>query len=69
MLMFDVRNVISTILDRYTLADIVEITLRKYRRDKVAPPFLSRSAPLAAVFSEKRAPLSTKRRALARNHF
>ena len=41
MLMFDVRNAISTILDRYTLADIVEITLRKYRRDKVTPPFLS----------------------------
>ena len=40
MLMFDVRNAISTILDRYTLADIVEITLRKYRRDKVTPPFL-----------------------------
>ena len=35
ILMFDVRNAISTILDRYTLADIVEITLRKYRRDKV----------------------------------
>ena len=41
ILMFDVRNAISTILDRYTLADIVEITLRKYRRDKVTPPFLS----------------------------
>ena len=29
ILMFDVRNAVSTILDRYTLADIVEITLRK----------------------------------------
>ena len=69
MLMFDVRNVISTILDRYTLADIVEITLRKYRRDKVTPPFLSRSAPLAAVFAEKPERLRSKRRAAARNHF
>src|SRR5947209_2073702 len=39
MLMFDVRNAIARVLDRYTLADIVEITLRKMRRDKVAPPF------------------------------
>jgi hypothetical protein len=69
MLMFDVRNAISTILDRYTLADIVEITLRKYRRDKVTPPFLSRSVPLAAVFAEKPEPLRSKRRVAARNHF
>lgn len=69
MLMFDVRNAISTVLDRYTLADIVEITLRKYRRDKVAPPFLSRSAPLAAVFAEKPEPLRSKRRVAARSRF
>ncbi len=36
MLMLDVRTAIIKILDRYTLADIVEITLRKMRRDKVA---------------------------------
>ena len=69
MLMFDVRNAISTILDRYTLADIVEITLRKYRRDKVTPPFLSRSAPLTAVFAEKPEPLRSKRRVAARSRF
>jgi Rrf2 family protein len=69
ILMFDVRNAISTILDRYTLADIVEITLRKYRRDKITPPFLHRSAPLATVFAEKPGPLRNKRRAAARNHF
>jgi Rrf2 family protein len=51
MLMFDVRNAISTILDRFSLADIVEITLRKYRRDKVAPPFLHRSIPLVSILS------------------
>src|SRR6266481_5663587 len=54
ILMFDVRNAISTILDRYTLADIVEITLRKYRRDKVASPFLHRSIPLMSVLSQKK---------------
>ena len=40
MLMLDVRNAIANILDRYTLADTVEITLRKMRRDKVALPFM-----------------------------
>jgi Rrf2 family protein len=44
MLMLDVRNAISALLDRFTLADIVEITLRKYRRDKVTPPFFTRSS-------------------------
>ena len=52
-LMFDVRHAISTILDRYTLADIVEITLRKYRRDKITPPFLHRSIALAAMMPKK----------------
>lgn len=39
MLMLDVRNAIANILDRYTLADVVEITARKLRRDKVPLPF------------------------------
>ena len=69
MLMFDVRNAISTILDRYTLADIVEITLRKYRRDKVTPPFLHRSIPLTSALPEKTGTLRSKRRAAARNRF
>jgi hypothetical protein len=63
MLMFDVRNAISTILDRYTLAEIVEITLRKYRRDKVSPPFLHRSIPLTAELPVKMESLSSNRRA------
>ena len=61
MLMFDVRNAISTVLDRYTLADIVEITLRKYRRDKVPPPFLDRSVPLAAMLCRDGKPTSRVR--------
>jgi Rrf2 family protein len=56
MLMLDVRNAISTLLDRFTLADIVEITLRKYRRDKVTPPFLHRSIPLAPLLSKEGEP-------------
>jgi DNA-binding IscR family transcriptional regulator len=40
MLMLDVRNAISNILDRFTLADVVEVTMRKLRKDKVAIPFV-----------------------------
>ena len=40
MIMVDVRNAIAAILDRYTLEQLVEITLRKIRRDKVPLPFL-----------------------------
>ncbi|HKB56059.1 MAG TPA: Rrf2 family transcriptional regulator [Lacunisphaera sp.] len=39
MLMLDVRNAIAAILDRYTLADVVEVTTRKMVRDGVALPF------------------------------
>ena len=39
MLMLDVRNAIASILDRYSLADVVEVTLRKMRRDGVDLPF------------------------------
>jgi Rrf2 family protein len=39
MLMLDVRNAVSNIVDRYSLAQIVEVTLRKMRRDQIAPPF------------------------------
>src|SRR5215467_8560182 len=69
ILMFDVRNAISTILDRYTLADIVEITLRKYRRDKVTPPFLHRSIALASLVSKEGAPPSRGKRIAALKHF
>ncbi|MBX3748600.1 MAG: Rrf2 family transcriptional regulator [Opitutaceae bacterium] len=43
MLMLDVRNAIAGILDRYTLADVVEVTLRKMRRDNVPLPFADTS--------------------------
>ena len=44
MLMLDVRNAIAGILDRYSLADVVEVTLRKMRRDGIPLPF-TRPAP------------------------
>jgi Rrf2 family protein len=40
MLMLDVRNAIARILDRYVLADVVDITLRKMKRDQVPIPFM-----------------------------
>lgn len=41
MLMIDVRNAIAGILDRYSIAQVVEVTLRKMRRDGIHPPFKS----------------------------
>lgn len=45
MLMLDVRNAIAGILDRYTLADVVEVTLRKLRRSGVPLPFSVEGTP------------------------
>ena len=39
MLMLDVRNAISAILDRYTLADVVEVTTRKMGSSGYPLPF------------------------------
>src|ERR1041385_8768046 len=39
MLMLDVRKAIAGVLDRYRLAGVVEVTLRKLRRDGVPLPF------------------------------
>jgi Rrf2 family protein len=39
MLMLDLRNAITGILDRHTLADVVEVTLRKMRRSGIPLPF------------------------------
>lgn len=40
MLMIDVRNAVANILDRYSLAQVVEVTLRKLRRDNLPIPFV-----------------------------
>jgi Rrf2 family protein len=41
MLMLDVRNAIANVVDRYTLANVVEVTLRKMRSNNVNLPFVS----------------------------
>ena len=45
MLMIDVRNAISNILDRYTLGEVVDVALRKMRRDNATLPFTPEPAP------------------------
>ncbi len=47
MVMLDVRNAISNILDRFSLADVVEVTLRKMRRNNVPLPFAA--GPIGAT--------------------
>jgi Rrf2 family protein len=64
MLMLDVRNAIAGILDRYTLADVVEITLRKLRRDHVPLPFSVEAD--AAVASARHARKLSRRSASGR---
>jgi Rrf2 family protein len=65
MLMLDVRNAIANILDRYTLADVVEVTLRKLRRDQVPLPFSAESEtapfPLSRLSARRARKLSNQR--------
>ena len=53
MLMLDVRNAIAGILDRYSLADVVEVTLRKLRRDGIPLPFSQSSRGLHRPISPR----------------
>jgi Rrf2 family protein len=48
MLMLDVRNAISGILDRYSVADVVEVTLRKLNRDGVPLPYATDARQIKA---------------------
>lgn len=62
MLMLDVRNAIANVVDRYTLADVVEVTLRKMRKNNVGLPFAAKPrAKLRAVMVGAK----TKKRAKA----
>ena len=54
MVMIDVRNAIANILDRYTVAQVVEVTLRKMRRDGIVPPFATADAVPDELSSSKR---------------
>ena len=39
LIMLDVRNSISNILDRYSLADVADVTIRKLRQHGLPLPF------------------------------
>lgn len=54
MVMIDVRNAIANILDRYTVAQVVEVTLRKMRRDGIVPPFAAAATFIAKDLPQKR---------------
>jgi len=63
MLMLDVRNAIAAILDRYTLADVVEVTTRKMQRDGIPLPFSApdttrtkKTAPKVAIAARRLSP-------------
>lgn len=59
MLMIDVRNALTAILDRYSVAQVVEVTLRKMRRDGVTPPFSQTSCAVPTTSKTNKAdPLS-----------
>ena len=54
MIMIDVRNAIANILDRYTVAQVVEVTLRKMRRDGIVPPFATAGSFVSTGTAPKR---------------
>ena len=41
LIMMDVRNAISNVLDRYSLAQLAEVTLQHLRRDGLLPPVVA----------------------------
>jgi Rrf2 family protein len=47
MLMIDVRNAIAGILDRYSLGDVVTVTIRKMERDGMVPHTVAPPKPAA----------------------
>jgi hypothetical protein len=55
MVMIDVRNAIANILDRYTVAQVVEVTLRKMRRDGIVPPFATADSLAAGASPNRKA--------------
>jgi Rrf2 family protein len=57
ILMDDVRAAISNVVDRFSLADVVNVTLRKLRRDGVTPIFV----PSTAAGSRPRRPKRSKK--------
>jgi len=62
MLMLDVRNAIAAILDRYTLADVVEVTTRKLVASGLPLPF---SDPIDVPAARSKTKASRKKAAIS----
>ena len=60
MLMIDVRNAIANILDRYTLSDVVTVTMRKMERDGLVEPALAKPAAKAALRPKRKTSAKTR---------
>jgi Rrf2 family protein len=56
MLMIDVRNAIAGILDRYTLGDVVTVTMRKMERDGLVPEALTTPPPAVRGRTSRKPP-------------
>ncbi|MFT3831485.1 MAG: Rrf2 family transcriptional regulator [Opitutaceae bacterium] len=54
MIMLDVRNAIAGIMDRYTVADLVAVTLRKMRASGIVHPFSESATPLPGASRRQR---------------
>ena len=60
MLMLDVRNAIAAILDRYTLADVVDVTARKLQRNGLPLPFSAKGSTLVARRNRRGTPVARR---------
>ena len=68
-LMAEVHRVVTGVLDRVTLADIVKATLRKIRRNKVTVPFVKmvqRRSPRKATQAAEKKTQPARRKPVAR---
>jgi Rrf2 family protein len=57
MIMIDVRNAIAGILDKYSLGDVVTVTMRKLERDGIIPAAAPRPLPAKKKAAAPRRPL------------
>ena len=54
LLMLDVRRAISDVMDKYSLAQVAEVTLQRLRRDNLEPPVIHQIRHLSLVERAKK---------------
>ena len=57
MIMIDVRNAIAGILDKYSLGDVVTVTMRKLERDGIMPATAPKKSAVTTKTATPRRPL------------